>query len=122
MPAYSFVIRSLAISFILASSVAAAADLPRVPLDKSQFRRPVAITRLDETTAVVANRCGTLSVIDLENWTVAAEYQLGGQPTDVAMATKQLLVTDSARDRLIVISISREKATVDSELPMPTSS
>ncbi len=120
MPAYSFVIRSLAISFILASSVAAAADLPRVPLDKSQFRRPVAITRLDETTAVVANRCGTLSVIDLENWTVAAEYQLGGQPTDVAMANKQLLVTDSARDRLIVISISREKATVDSELPMPT--
>ena len=35
--------------------------LPRVPDDHETFRRPVAIERLDENTAVVANRNGLVT-------------------------------------------------------------
>ncbi|MDA0918389.1 MAG: c-type cytochrome [Planctomycetota bacterium] len=120
MPAYSAVVRSLAIPFILTSVIADAAKLEPVSPDTSQFRRPVAIARLDGSTAVVANRCGTLSVIDLENIAVAAEYRIGGRLTDVAMAEGLLLVTDAESSRLCLVRISKTGAEMVSELPMPT--
>ncbi|MFT5095250.1 MAG: hypothetical protein ACI93T_004097, partial [Porticoccaceae bacterium] len=86
MPAYCVIVRSLAIPFVLTSIVAAAADLEQVSPEKSQFRRPAAIARLDDATAVIANRCGTLSVIDLKKFAVVSEYRIGGRLTDVAMA------------------------------------
>ena len=120
MPAYCVIVRSLAIPFILTSIVAAAADLERVSPDKSQFRRPAAIARLDDSTAVVANRCGTLSVIDLKTFAVVSEYQIGGRLTDVAMANGLLLVTDSKNSRLCLVRISQTGAEIVSELPVPT--
>ena len=81
MPAYCVVVRSLAIPFVLTSMVVAAADLDRVSPDKSRFRRPAAIARLDDSTAVVANRCGTLSVIDVEKFAVVSEFRIGGRLT-----------------------------------------
>ena len=120
MPAYSVVGRSLAIPLVLTSLMASAADLQRISPGTSQFRRPVAIARLDEATGVVANRCGTLSLVDLVKWTVVAEYKFGGQLTDVAVSRGLILVTDTKRSRLSVIRISRAGATVLSELPMPS--
>lgn len=120
MPAYCVVVRSLAIPFVLTSMIVAAAELDRVSPDKSQFRRPAAIARLNESTAVVANRCGTLSVIDVEKLSVVSEFQIGGRLTDVAMANGLLLVTDSENSRLYLVRISRNSAEVISELSVPT--
>ena len=120
MPAYCVVVRSLAIPFVLTSLVVAAADLDRVSPDKSQFRRPAATARLDDSTAVVANRCGTLSVIDVEKFSVVSEYRIGGRLTDVAAANGLLLVTDSENSRLCLVRISRDSAEMVSELPIPT--
>ena len=120
MPAYSVVGRSLAIPLILTSLMASAADLQRISPGTSQFRRPAAIARLDEATGVVANRCGTLSLVDLVKWMVVAEYKFGGRLTDVAVSRGLVLVTDTKRSCLSVIRISRTAATVLSELPVPT--
>ncbi len=120
MPAYSVIVRSLAIPLVLTSLMANAADLERISPDTVQFRRPAAIARLDEATGVVANRCGTLSLVDLVKWTVVAEYKLGGRLTDVAVADGLVLVTDAERSRLNVIRVFREGAELLSELPVPT--
>jgi DNA-binding beta-propeller fold protein YncE/mono/diheme cytochrome c family protein len=120
MPAYFALLRLLAFSLLLVSTPVGAADLQQLPLDRPQFRRPTAIAQLDDSTAVVANRCGTLSVIDLDKWAVVAEYQIGGQLTDLAATNGLLLVTDSARSRLSLIRISRQRAQVVSELSVPT--
>jgi len=119
MPAYSVVGRSLAIPLVLTSLMASAADLQRISPGTSQFRRPAAIARLDEATGVIANRCGTLSLVDLVKWTVVAEYNLGGRLTDVAVSRGLVLVTDTKRSRLSVIRISRAGATVLSKLTVP---
>jgi DNA-binding beta-propeller fold protein YncE/mono/diheme cytochrome c family protein len=119
MPAYSVLVCPLACSLLFVTTEFAVADLPQVPLDKQQFRRPIAIVQLDESTAVVANRCGTLSVIDLNQWEVMAEHQLGGQLTDLATANGLLLVTDAERSRLCLVRISRQNAQVVFELPVP---
>ena len=120
MPAYLAVVRSLAIPLVLTSLMANAADLERISPDTVQFRRPAAIARLDEATGVVANRCGTLSLVDLVKWSVVAEYKLGGRLTDVAVGGGLVLVTDAERSRLSVIRISRDGANLLSELPVPT--
>ncbi|NQV23650.1 MAG: hypothetical protein HQ518_04705 [Rhodopirellula sp.] len=125
MPANFAFSRLLAYSLLLImtaviSAEVAVADLPRVPFERQQFRRPVAIAQLDASTAVVANRCGTLSVIDLDQWQVAAEYQIGGQLTNLAVTNGLLLVTDAEHSRLSLIRISRQNAQVVSELPVPT--
>ena len=93
--------------------------LPRVPRDAEMFRRPVAIERLDETTAVVANRNGTLSVIDLERWSVVSEFRLGGRPSDLAKHGSRLLVVDSERSQLRILHIDRDSATVTQSIPTP---
>ena len=120
MPAYFAPIRSLAVFLLLVSTAVSAADLQQLPLDRPQFRRPTAIAQLDDSTAVVANRCGTLSVIDLDKWVVVAEYHIGGQLTDLAAVNGLLLVTDSARSRLSLVRISRKNAQIVSELSVPT--
>jgi len=120
MPAYCVIVRSLAIPFVLTSIVAAAADLERVSPEKSQFRRPAAIARLDDSTVVVANRCGTLSIIDLKKFAVVSEYRIGGRLTDVATASGLLLITDSGNSRLCLVRISQTGAAMVSELPVPT--
>lgn len=109
---------SLTVSASIAS-VAAADELPSVSPDESRFRRPVAIARLDENTAVVANRCGTLSVVDLDDWSVAAEYRVGTRLTDVRVAGGLVLVTDAAESRLNLIQVDRDHAQVVSRLSLP---
>ena len=94
--------------------------LPRVPANAEMFRRPVAIERLDETTAVVANRNGTLSVIDLEEWSVVSEFRIGGRPSDLAKHGSRLLVVDSERSQLHILQIDRESATVTRSIPTPS--
>lgn len=94
--------------------------LPRVPDDHETFRRPVAIERLDENTAVVANRSGTLSVIDLEEWSVVSEFRLGGRPSDLAKHGSRLLVVDSERSQVHILKIGRDSATVTLSIPTPS--
>jgi len=98
-----------------------AAELTRVSTDEPAFRRPVAIQRLDENTAVVANRSGTLSVIDLKKWAVVSEFHVGGSLSDLAISNGRLLVTDAERSRLLVIQLGRESARVVSEVVVPES-
>ncbi|MGZ0171204.1 MAG: cytochrome c peroxidase [Planctomycetales bacterium] len=120
MPANFAFIRLLAFFLFLCSTTVTVADLPKVPLDRQQFRRPTAIAKLDDATAVVANRCGTLSVVDLDKWAVVAEYQLGGRLTDLATVNGLLLVTDAEGSRLSLISISRQNAQIIYQVPVPT--
>ena len=93
--------------------------LPRIARTAAMFRRPVAIDCLDESTAVVANRNGTLSVIDLDGWSVVSEFRLGGRPADLALHGSHLLVVDSERSQLHVLQVSRESATVRQSIPVP---
>jgi mono/diheme cytochrome c family protein len=120
MPANLAFIRLLAFCLFLCSTTVAVADLPKVLLDRQQFRRPMAIAKLDDVTAVVANRCGTLSVVDLDEWAVVAEYHLGGRLTDLATVNGLLLVTDAENSRLSLLNISRQNAQVIYEVPVPT--
>ncbi|MDA0590062.1 MAG: c-type cytochrome [Planctomycetota bacterium] len=98
-----------------------ATALKRVSSEEPRFRRPVAIQRLDENTAVVANRCGTLSVIDLAEWSVISEFQTDGTLTDLAMSNGRLLVTDSDRSRLLIVELSRKSGRVVGEISVPES-
>jgi mono/diheme cytochrome c family protein len=120
MPANFAFNRLLAFSLCVFSVTVAVADLPKVPLDRQKFRRPMAIAKLDHSTAVVANRCGTLSVVDLNDWAVVSEYHLGGRLTDLATVNGLLLVTDAESSRLSLINISRQSAQVLYEVPVPT--
>lgn len=126
MRAIFVLFRSLVIwpvlTFVVMASILSAVDageLPSVSPEEARFRRPVAIARLDENTAVVANRCGTLSVIDLDHWSVAAEYRVGTRLTDVAAANGRILVTDAAESRLNLIKVDRNHAEVVSQIPLP---
>lgn len=109
-----------AILFLTLPLISPAAELPRVSPDEPRSRRPVAIQRLNETTAIVANRSGTLSVIDLAKWSVVAEFDIGGQPSDLGVAGGRIVVTDAGRSRLIVVDVNRDSARVLSETPLPT--
>lgn len=119
MPANFAFNRLLAFFVCFISTTVAVADLPKVPFDRQKFRRPMAIAKLDNSTAVVANRCGTISVIDLDEWAVVTEYQLGGRLTDLATVNGLLLVTDAEGSRLSLINISRRSAQVIYEVPVP---
>lgn len=110
----------LIVLLIPACVTAASQDIERVSPGMERFRRPVAIARLDEHTAVVANRCGTLTVIDLERWKVSAEYQIGNQLTDVKAVRGQVLVTDAGESCLKLIRFDRGGAQTVSTLSLPT--
>ncbi|MDA1015310.1 MAG: SMP-30/gluconolactonase/LRE family protein [Planctomycetota bacterium] len=97
-----------------------ASELKPVSLIKPQFRRPIAVRRLNETTAIVANRCGTLSVIDLPKWSVVAEFSIGGTPTDLAVSGERVFVTDAQRSKLLLVSINRDSARMTGEIALPT--
>lgn len=105
---------------VLLSSFAHAGELKSISLVKSQFRRPIAIQRLNKTTAVVANRCGTLTLIDLPKWSLLAEYSIGGRPTDLAVSAGRVLVTDGEQSKLITVVIDRDSARSVSEISLPT--
>jgi len=108
------------IAGLFLSSVAFAADLAKVAHTASQHRRPVAVRLLDRETAIVANRrSGTLSVIDLERFAVAAEFEIKGQPTDIDVRRRNVLVTDAEGGRLVAVEIDQSAARIKWELPMP---
>lgn len=75
----------------------------------SQLRRPVAMTLVPERPLLaVANReSGSLSLVDIEGWQVAAELSLGGRPSDVAACDTpgRVLVTDTAHDAVLLVEI-----------------
>jgi mono/diheme cytochrome c family protein/DNA-binding beta-propeller fold protein YncE len=98
-----------------------ATELKPVSSEEPQFRRPVAIQRLDENTAVVANRSGTLSVVDLAKWSVVSEFRTGGRLTDLAMSNGRLLATDADGSRLLIIELSRKSGRVVGEISVPES-
>lgn len=111
----------LVITALLFPFVAHAADLEKVSSSASLHRRPVAVRLLDETTAVVANRrSGTLTVVDLDSFSVAAEFNINGQPTDLDGHAQNVLVTDAAGGRLMALRIGRVSASVNWELRVPT--
>src|SRR5690606_33945619 len=54
----------------------------------------------------VANRCGTLSAVDLAKNQVVAEHQLGEQFSDgVWLRPGRLLITDEARHELLLVAV-----------------
>jgi mono/diheme cytochrome c family protein/DNA-binding beta-propeller fold protein YncE len=119
-PPTEFFILACLIAGVL-TGTAQATELKRVSIEEPTFRRPVAIQRLDENTAVVANQSGTLSVVDLMKWAVVSEFRIGGSPSDLAVSNGRLLVTDSDRSRLLVLQLDRESARVVSEVAVPES-
>jgi cytochrome c peroxidase/DNA-binding beta-propeller fold protein YncE len=123
MPALYQTLRLLAFVLLLvvsAKTADAATELQQVDPERPQFRRPTAVERLDESTAVVANRCGTLTLVDLAEWSVIAEYHVGGQLTDLGIAGGKVIATDSQRSRLLVLDVSRKGAYVVNEIDVPT--
>ncbi|MCA9247302.1 MAG: hypothetical protein KDA42_09315 [Planctomycetales bacterium] len=115
-------IRTIAASLLLfVSAPGFGAELARLAPTATHFRRPVAIEAMDVITAVVANqRSGTLSVVDVDSLAVAAEYDLQGQPSDLAQRGGRLLVTDRQRNRLLALEIGRDSARLCWELSLPT--
>lgn len=97
-----------------------ASQLVRVPADAKSFRRPETLKQLDAKTAVVANRSGTLSLVDLEEWKVVAEYSIGGRPSDLAVIGQRVLVTDADGSRLCVLRLNRKAAELVGEIKLPT--
>ncbi len=97
-----------------------ATGLERIPDDTRQFRRPEMLKMLDANTAVVANRCGTLSLVDVDEWAVAAEFKLGGRLTDLAVVNGKVLVTDGDGARFCVVDINRDSARLLHEVALPT--
>ncbi|MEK6238980.1 MAG: hypothetical protein N2C14_30055, partial [Planctomycetales bacterium] len=113
----------LLVSLALDASLEAASpvgELAKVSPSESRFRRPVAATLLDETTAAVANRrSGTLSVIDVDRLAVVAEFDFKGQPTHLVARGKNVLVTDAEHGRLVSLAMDRSSARVLWELSLP---
>ncbi|GIW94375.1 MAG: hypothetical protein KatS3mg110_2416 [Pirellulaceae bacterium] len=75
----------------------------RGPLhEQPSVRRPVALAFVEnERFLAVANRCGTVSVVDTDGWQVVAEYRVGERLSAMAAVGPQsLLVTDEAGHRL----------------------
>ena len=106
---------------LLIPSVAHAARLELVTPTVSHHRRPVAVRILDESTAVVANRrSGTLSMVDLKKFSVTAEFDMQGQPTDLVVQGRRVLVTDAKHHRLLAIDTDGQSARLRWELAMPT--
>ncbi len=95
-------------------------ELQRLPESTLHFRRPVAICALDDDRAAVANsRSGTLSLVDLQEHKIVAEYKLGGQPTDLAIVSDTLLVTDSEKGRLLALKFNHDRAVIVWQLSVP---
>jgi mono/diheme cytochrome c family protein/DNA-binding beta-propeller fold protein YncE len=96
-------------------------ELIQVDKSESVLRRPVAMARIDDTDLIVANQAsGTLSIVDTERHLVAAEFELCGVPSDVIATDLGWLVTDTKLDRVVALNVSRDRAEVLWELPMPS--
>ena len=95
---------------LLTPPFCAAEELKSVSPEAQRVRGPQAITKLDSRTAVVANRCGSVSVVDLVKWTVVSEFEIGGRLTDIASSGRRVFVTDSERSRLVELKIDQKSA------------
>ena len=104
----------------LAPSLSAAEGLKAISLKTKRVRGPVATGKLDSKTALVVNRCGTVSVVDLPKWKVVSEFEVGGRLTDVAISGGRVFVTDSDGARLVELKIGRKSAQQISETALPT--
>lgn len=89
-----------------------------------RLRYPVALALLDDgrRLAVANSRSGTVSIIELESHTVAAEHAVGGVLSDlVAMpgADRFLLATDEHQHRLLLLVRNGIKLAIAAQLPVP---
>lgn len=114
------IINVAVIGLLVCSTSLHAGPLARIDPATKQFRGPVAVARLDETTVVVANRIGTISLVDVIQQEVVAEFQLGGRLTDLAVSRGRVLVTDSEKSRLAVLQVDRDAARLLNETSLPT--
>ncbi len=101
------------------TTLATANDLKQIPSTSASFRRPIAMKRIDESTALVANRNGTLSVVDFSKRSVVAEFAVGGRLSDLDGGGQHFLVTDTERSRLLAIDVDRTSANVVWQLKLP---
>lgn len=112
--------RTLAAAWFLCSCTTWAAELRTLPPDQPHFRRPVEVLPLDGSTALVANRrSGTVSLVDVRDWSVAAEYVVGGRPSDLARWGRFVLLTDEEHSRLVVLEIDAAAAKAVWQVPVP---
>ena len=101
-------------------ALASAANLKQIPLETKRIRGPLAVARLDGRTTVIANRCGSVSVVDLVKWKVVSEFEVGGRLTDVVSFQGRVFVTDSEGSRLVELKVTRKSAQQISETALPT--
>ncbi|MBC8289990.1 MAG: hypothetical protein H8E37_06705, partial [Planctomycetes bacterium] len=111
---------AILLAILLLPAFSRADKLKRVPLETERVRGPVAVARLDKATAVVANRCGSVSVVDLAEWKVVSEFEVGGQLSDVGVSSGRVFVTDADGSRLVELEVSRKSARLLSETALPT--
>ncbi|MCG8585856.1 MAG: hypothetical protein MI757_14205 [Pirellulales bacterium] len=110
-----------ALASVAFSSNASAETLRDITAARPQLRRPVAVAQVDESTVVVANRRGrSLSVVDVDKLAVAHEYRLQGNPTDIDVDGRSILVTMTDYPRLAAVSLGESSAKMDWELKLPT--
>ncbi len=94
-------------------------DVARALYEQPAVRRPIALAFLEkERWLAVANRCGTLSILDTRNWNVVSEQRISTRLSHlVAVSSRQLLATDELEHKLVLIETNegsvQRTATVD---------
>jgi YVTN family beta-propeller protein len=84
------------------------------------LRRPVALALGPKGRLFCGNeRSGTISVIDLETGRVKDEFAVGGQISDIALASGRVLALDESRSQLIVLELSGARPRAIESIPVP---
>lgn len=94
------------------------------PAGPAPLRRPLALVLVpQERKLVVANRCGTVAVVDTTTLAVAAEVPVGQRLADLAGTAdgKKLVAVDEAANELIVLRRRAQTIEVASRAPVPPS-
>jgi DNA-binding beta-propeller fold protein YncE/mono/diheme cytochrome c family protein len=120
----------VALALAVSVSWVAAADqgLPALRPEARKLRRPVAAALLtdDHTLGVANQRSGTLSLVDLRQGRLRAEFAVGAHLTGLAVLPdrKHVLVVDDRRHQLIALSCAGNRCTPRARLtvsPYPAS-
>jgi cytochrome c peroxidase len=84
-------------------------------------RRPVAAAFVDDArTVAVANRCGSVSVVDVSEGRLLGEFQVGERLADLAVLPdrKHILLVDEGHNELLALVRDGERWAVRARLPV----
>lgn len=119
--------RSLVFELTLSVAACAAGSVEAGPSadlrHRAHVRRPVAAALCDDGAllAVANQRSGTVTLIDVHSLTVSGEYRIGERLSAIVPMpdAKGLLVTDEARDELLVVKLSAAGLNVVGRISTP---